>query len=280
MSRKTISNIKRFARICIKKGIKLNAAMVSNIIPSHRIDLQDRIFILMYHRVNSYRKNELSVNTTQFKRQLDWLKSQGFRNMRMTDLESGFVEKIDNSRRLIFTFDDGYEDNYINAFPLLKEYGYTGIFYLATNYIGTNKIYPLDIAESNRIEQNQIMNWRQVLDMLQEGMEIGSHTMNHSALTSISMEDARREIFESKKKLEQKLQIEISSFCYPGGYFEKQHTLLVKNAGYRSACTASPGIWRGHDLYELPRVPVLSSDIFFVFKQKLAGRMEWFRMIH
>lgn len=280
MSIKIISNIKRFARICIKKGIKLNAAMVSNLIPSHRIDLQDRIFILMYHRVNSYRKNELSVTTTQFKRQLDWLISQGFRNMQMTELESGVVEKIDSSPRLIFTFDDGYEDNYINAFPLLKEYGYTGIFYLPTNYIGTNKMYSLDIAESNRIEQNRIMNWSQVLDMLQEGMEIGSHTMNHTVLTRIFREDAKREIIESKKKLEQELQVEISSFCYPGGYYEKQHILWVKNAGYRSACTASPGIWRGHDLYELPRVPILSSDIFFVFKQKLAGRMEWFRMIH
>lgn len=280
MSIKTINSVKRFARIYIKKGIKLNAAVVSNIIPSHRTDLHNRIFILMYHRVNSYRKNELSVTPAQFRNQLDWLKARGFRHMRMTELESGLITKADNRPRLILTFDDGYEDNYVNALPILKEYGYTAIFYLAANYIDTSKMYPLDIEESNRLEQNRLMNWGQVLDMLREGMEIGSHTMNHSVLARISLEDAKREIIESKQKLEQKLQIEITSFCYPGGCFEEQHTLLVKKAGYLSACTASPGIWHGHDLFKLPRVPILSSDIFFVFKQKLSGRMEWFRMIH
>ena len=267
------------ARVYIKKGIKLNAALVSNAIPTRQTD-QNRVFILMYHRVNSYRNNEISVTPTQFRNQLDWLNRQGFRHISMAELESGLITRADNSPRLIFTFDDGYEDNYVNALPILKEYGYTGIFYLATNYIGTCKMYPRDIEESNRPEQNRIMNWSQVLELLGEGMEIGSHTMSHSILTRISPEDAKREIIESKKKLEQKLQVEITSFCYPGSYFEERHVLWVREAGYRSACSAAPGTWKGHDLFRIPRVPVLSSDIFFVFKQKLLGRMEWFRLIH
>ena len=270
---------KMHARVKAKKGIKVIAAMVSRLIPVSRKD-QDGVFVLMYHRVNSYRKDELSVPPDRFRKQVEWLHRHGFRNTRMAELESGPITPARNGPAVIFTFDDGYQDNYSDAYPILRELGYTAVLYLPFSYIGTGEMHPRDRWESGRPEHNQILNWNQVQEMLREGMEIGSHTMGHKNLTRMSPEQAKREIFESKHMLEQKLQVEITSFCYPGGYFEEKHVRWVQEAGYRSACTTTPRIWRGHDLFMIPRVPVLSSDIFYVFEKKLTGRMEWFRIIH
>jgi len=266
-------------RVHAKKGIKIIAALASHAFPASRED-QDRVHVLMYHRVNSYRKDELSVPPDRFRKQVEWLHRHGFRNTQMTELESGSVATGDNGPRVIFTFDDGYEDNYVDAYPILREYGYTAILYLPYDFIGTSKMHPRDTLESGRPEHNRLLSWNQVEEMLNDGMEIGSHTMGHVNLIRMSPEQAKREIVESKHLLEQKLQVQITSFCYPGGYFEEKHVGWVQEAGYRSACTTTPRIWQGHDLFMIPRVPVLSSDIFYVFRKKLLGRMEWFRIIH
>ncbi|MBW1742942.1 MAG: polysaccharide deacetylase family protein [Deltaproteobacteria bacterium] len=270
---------KMHARVNIKKVIKVIAALVSNVFPVSRED-QDRVHVLMYHRVNSCRKDELSVPPDRFRKQVEWLHMHGFRNTRMAELESGSRATGNNGPRVIFTFDDGYEDIYTDAYPILREYGYTAIIYLPFDYIGTSKMHPRDVWESGRPEHNRLLKWNQVEEMLNDNMEIGSHTMCHVDLTRMSPEQARREIVDSKHALEQKLQVGITSFCYPGGYFEDKHVRWVQEAGYRSACTTTPRIWQGHDLFMIPRVPVLSSDIFYVFRKKLLGRMEWFRIIH
>lgn len=267
------------ARVNVKKGMKIAAALVSNVTPASRQD-QGRVCVLMYHRVNSYRNDELSVPPDRFRKQVEWLHMYGFRNTRMAELESGSIATGNNGPRVIFTFDDGYEDNYTDAYPILREYGYTGILYLPFDYIGTRKMHPRDTWESKRPEHNRLLSWNQVEEMLNDGMEVGSHTMGHTDLTRMSPEQAKREIVESKHMLEQKLQVEITSFCYPGGYFEEKHARWVEEAGYRSACTTIPRIWQGHNLFMIPRVSVLSSDIFYVFRKKLLGRMEWFRIIH
>lgn len=222
----------------------------------------------------------MSITPSQFHRQVKWLKDQGFKNMRMAELESLSGDITSDLPRVIFSFDDGYEDNYLEALPVLKEFGYSGIFYLTVDYISTDRMFSLDVEESSRLEHNRIMSWEQSAKLIDQAMEIGSHSLSHDLLISISAEQAEREIFESKQRLEEQLRTEITSFCYPGGYCNDLHVDLCKKAGYRSACTADPGIWQSHDTYRIPRISVLRSDNFFVFKQKVLGKMEWLKFIH
>lgn len=269
--------IKMRARVSVKRTIKTGAAIVSSFRPHS--DAGHGVVVLMYHRVNDFRNDELSVRTGEFRRQVRWLHDMGFRNMRIGDLES-LVERnepLPENRTVIFSFDDGYEDNFTTAFPILKEFGYTGMFYLTSDFIGTERMFELDIEESGRVEHNRIMNWEQASQLVHDGMEIGSHTMNHVILTKTPGDKARSEIEESKKVLENKLGIEITSFCYPGGFFDNSHENMLHKAGYRSACTADMGIFRGGDMLRIPRVGVLASDSLFIFKAKVMGRMEWFK---
>ena len=264
--------VKMKARIHVKRGVKLAAAAASAFVPPRT---SHRIVVLMYHRVNGYRGNDMSVSPDAFRAQVRWLRHAGFENVRLSDLESRAAPGVD--RGVVFTFDDGYEDNFLEAAPVLREYGYTGAFYVPVDFIGAQQMDVRDARESNRIEHNRRMSWEQLRELLGEGMEIGSHTMSHPRLNRVSSDQARREIFDSKRELEGRLGVEISSFCYPGGCYDQTHLALVEAAGYRSAATASPG--RLENLFEIPRLAVQASDSLFVFKRKVTGRLSWFTWV-
>jgi peptidoglycan/xylan/chitin deacetylase (PgdA/CDA1 family) len=125
-----------------------------------------------------------------------------------------------------------------------------------------------------------MLNWQQVTRMIQEGMEIGSHTLTHADLDRVPPDRVRSEIEGSKRKLEQELGLRVTSFCYPSGRFTAETASMVRDSGYLSACTTKIGIWNGHDLFSIPRIPVMSSDVFMVFKQKMTGRLGGLRHIH
>lgn len=234
----------------------------------------------MYHRVNDYRNNEMSIPVQEFRRQVAWLKEQGFQNMRMAELESMAPDSKLTASRVIFSFDDGYEDNYVEALPVIKEFGYSAIFYIPYEHIGKRDMFPRDIKESNRLEHNRIMDWEQVKNIHKAGMEIGSHTLTHNDLTRMSDTQAKKEIFESKTKLEEKLGDKITSFCYPGGYFNEKHVNWTEEAGYSSACTTITGCYQKESLFKVPRIAVLASDRFFIFRQKILGDIKLFKLIH
>ena len=270
--------LKMRARIGVKRFIKSNTALFSNLISTPESG-PGKIIILMYHRINSYRNNELSVKEHEFRKQVGWLKENRYRNMRISELESLADTEKPESHRVIFTFDDGYEDNIINALPILKEYGYTGMFYIPFGFIGTNIITTRDQQETNDYEKNRRLSWKQIERLIAEGMDIGSHTLNHQKLTDLTPDMAWQEITESKKKLEEKLGVAITSFCYPGGRYDKTHIDMVARAGYKSACTASPGRFDSTNLFTLPRLAVQASDSFYIFRKKIEGKIAFLKMV-
>jgi peptidoglycan/xylan/chitin deacetylase (PgdA/CDA1 family) len=282
VSFKIFPAFKRISRVYAKKGIKLSQAFLASIRHIEPIHFTNTIAVLMYHRINSYRHNELSVHPRDFVRQVRWLKENGFINMKMSEFESMNSGDSITGRRVIFTFDDGYEDNYTGAFPILKEYGYTAIFYLATEFIETNRMYPRDVYESNNIEENRIMKWNQIKLLIDEGMEVGSHSLTHPLLTHLTDDEARKEIVNSRLKLEEKFSIKITSFSIPGGAYFDRHIDMVRQAGYKSCCTTRYGFCQRQDnLYTLPRIAVLSSDVFFVFERKLSHQLDgWLTIVH
>jgi peptidoglycan/xylan/chitin deacetylase (PgdA/CDA1 family) len=161
------------------------------------------------------------------------------------------VQTITTGRELpphpiMITFDDGHMDNYTNAFPIMKKYGFTGALYIVGNYMGADGF----------------MDRGQILEMYEAGWDVGSHSMNHLDLTKLSDKDLRREIIGSKKTLEETLGIEILSFAYPFG--AKNNTILgrVQAAGYIAAMgaegyTDSQGAW---NLFNLQRVEIKGSE--------------------
>lgn len=147
---------------------------------------------------------------------------------------------------ILITFDDGHIDNYTNAFPIMKKYGFTGVLYIVGNYLGADGY----------------MNREQILEMHDAGWEVGSHSRNHLDLTKLNPQDQRSEIVGSKENLESVLGIDILTFAYPFGAKNASVMDYVKFAGYIAAMgaegyTDSQGEW---NLFNLQRVEIKGTE--------------------
>lgn len=155
-------------------------------------------------------------------------------------------------RTLAITFDDCYRDN-LPAAQVLADCSLPATFFLPTAYIGTDHVFPWD----RRLPRLPNLTWEDVGAMRRLGFEIGSHTVTHADLGTVSAEKARREIMESKAILEDRLGTRVRWFAYPFGgarNFRAEWLPLVQEAGYEGCVSAHGGfIYRGAASKVLPR---------------------------
>ena len=216
------------------------------------LDLGTRI--LCYHRVNDEKTDYLSVPSARFREQMKFLRTEGYKSIGLGELLSGST----NGKNVVITFDDGYLDNYENAFPIMREYGFSGTIFCIGNKLGERSYLSKD----------------QIREMGREGFEFGSHTLSHRDLPGLNLTEKRREIGESKSFLENELGERIAFFCYPRGLYDSETVELVKKAGYLAACSNRPGsndVANGMNPYLLKRTEIAPHDSLDDFKKKLAG---------
>lgn len=206
--------------------------------------------ILMYHYVRSVDEASdplgyrLSVTPERFGEQLAYLHEQGYTSVTMAELAGCLRGETRCPAKIVaLTFDDGYEDSYRAALPLLQQYGLRATFYIVPNFVGSPGY----------------MSWEQVRAMHAAGMEIGSHTMNHADLTGLSLEEARVEIGESKRVLEEQLGAPVVSFSYPAGSNTPELAIAVRDAGYSNAVTTAQDIGFA-EMFRLARRRVLGGE--------------------
>lgn len=198
--------------------------------------------VLMYHYIRDFNDSadqigiNLSVNPTDFAKQLDLIKERGYTTITFADIASGNVPP----KSIILTFDDGYGDFYANAYPELKKRNMKAVSYIIVN----------DIGKDNYMTGNQIV------EISKNGIEIGSHTMSHPDLSTASDTKSQKEIIESKSFLENLIGDKVMSLCYPSGKFTNTTEKLVREAGYLYAVTTKSGITKFTDDFALNRYRV------------------------
>jgi peptidoglycan/xylan/chitin deacetylase (PgdA/CDA1 family) len=204
----------------------------------------------MYHYVSEppadadiYRR-DLSVTPANFEAQLAWLQSQGYESITLTDL----VYHLSRGwplpdKPVILTFDDGYRDNYTNAFPLLQEYGYTGTFFLVTG--------PIDF------ENPDYLTWDMVEEMHQAGMDFQPHSYRHLDLRGTGLDFLIFEILAPKEAIEARTGETPRFYAYPSGRYDDRTIAVLKSANYWGAVITEQGATHTSDgLFELVRVRV------------------------
>lgn len=194
-----------------------------------------KVPVLMFHYVRTVDKTkdplgyDLSIEPTSFEHILKYLVEKHYNSVHAADLVAAHDALINNSPNplpenpIVITFDDGYEDFYTTALPLLKKYGFT-----ASTAIITHKH-----------DGVQFMTQDQLKEIHAAGIEILSHTQNHVDLRIAP--DAKAEIDQSKVELEKLLNTKIDGFVDPSGDYNLQTILLLKLAGYKIAFTTKPG---------------------------------------
>ncbi len=216
--------------------------------------------ILTYHHVGipsgKWRLN--TVSEKSFDYQMNFMKRHGFEVISFDDLVEGIKKGHEFSRNtVVIQFDDGYEDNYKYAFPILKKYGFPAIIFLISDKVG----------------KPDFLTWDQVKEMEKYNILAGAHTRHHAYLPRLNLTQAQDEIAGSKKIIEDNLGHSIDYFCYPSGGFTVDVKRLVKDAGYKAAVTTNRGKDRWNvDLYELKRIHMSNTD------DQYSGLILWFKL--
>lgn len=238
--------------------------------------------VIMYHRVVND-ATEAGVHGTYvtkdiFEKQMEYLKSQGYETVTFKDLvNNGYKKRFDRDKKwIMLTFDDGYTDNYDIAYPILKKYGYRGIIYLVSD-LDFNR---WDVEEKSNPERKfSLMSIDQLKELKEYGIEFGGHTKTHPRLGKISLDDAKKEIEESKAVLEERLDEKLISFAFPYGDLNEDVKAIAKNVGYEFAvATDSGSLIFSEDLYEIRRIGIFPTNNMFNFKRKVSGKYNFIKI--
>ncbi len=207
--------------------------------------------ILMYHHIAVPKHpNPYFVAPEIFDQQMKWLVDNGYHNVSYEMFYQAMIGRAHlPPKPFVLTFDDGDRDQYENAFPILKKYGYSAMFYIVTRYTASPAY----------------MSWDMLHTLVHNGMEIGAHTLSHPNLARLPLSAARYELEKSKAVLEYKLGIPIYYMAYPGGAYSRAVVQAVFQAGYRSAVTVRHSVYHVHNenLFLVPRIHIDSDMASF-----------------
>lgn len=230
--------------------------------------------ILMYHSVGG-NGAFFTVKSENFEWQMDYLKKNNFRTLFLAEL-AGKMEKgeILNSQNIVLTFDDGYEDNYRNVFPILKKHNFRATIFLTTDFIGKE-------MGSRNNPPLKMLNWEQILEMDASGLvDFQPHGASHAELNAIADANAEKEILESRKILEEELSKKCDFFAYPRGKYNEKIIELLKSNRFKGAVTVREGVTKKNDaLFELKRNSIDSKTTKIQFIGKTSYSVEIFRKI-
>ncbi|MBI4358114.1 MAG: polysaccharide deacetylase family protein [Candidatus Omnitrophica bacterium] len=218
--------------------------------------------ILCYHRVNDQDRSYLSVPISDFEEQMRFLWEHEYETVSLAvPVSLPLVARNGGGKKpIVITFDDGYRDNYENAFPIMSKFGFKGVIFLIVDRMGSDHFLTKD----------------QIKEMSQAGFEFGSHSRSHLDLASLEREGKYHEISSSKSLLSNELGMDIRFFCYPCGRYDQESVASVKEAGYLGACSNDPGSNNGKcDPYLLKRTEIAPHDSLYDFEKKLAGAYDW-----
>ena len=219
--------------------------------------------ILMYHHIADPppdadpTRRDLSVSPQAFEAQLRYLVGAGYQPITLRDLVYHLTLDVPLPEKpIILTFDDGYEDNYTNAYPLLKKYGFVGTFFIVTE--------PVDK------ERDGYMSWAQIEIMHTNGMEIGAHSYTHLDLRGKSVDYIVWQAVGSREAIEARIQQPVRFFSYPSGGYDEQVVNVLQSANFWGAVTTETGTHQSsRQPFELRRIRVRGSDTLDAFALKL-----------
>lgn len=204
------------------------------------------VLVLNYHKIANEHKS-LSVTLDDFEQHMKWLQEYGFTCITPGQLYDFVANGADLPEKpVLITFDDGYKDNYTNAFPIMKKYGMKGTIFVVTGFLGVYDNY---------------LTWDQAKELLEAGFNIESHTYSHKSMTEASDEDITKELVKSRQTIKEKLGIDSDFMAYPTGTYNLHIAELVKEAGYKGAFTIKyDNVSRDSNVYALERVPVFHTS--------------------
>lgn len=211
--------------------------------------------VIYYHSVDKNADNELTITPDMLEEQLNYINDNNYITITMEELYEHLQKnKPIPEKSILITFDDGYMNNYTEAFPILKNLNMKATIFC----IG------------NSLDGSYYLSEEAIKEMSDYGIDIQSHTVNHLHLDTLSYDEQLLELKNSKEILEKITGKEIISIAYPFGDYNEDTIKAAKNSGYKLAFTTNLGLSdRDDNIYELDRIYISSYYDMDTFKKLL-----------
>lgn len=201
--------------------------------------------VVYFHSVDPSEANEVIISPDKLKQELQYIKDSGYTTLTMTEVYNYLINnKPIPEKSILITFDDGYMDNYTNAFPILKELNMKATIFLI----------------SGGIDNGYYLSTDQIKEMSNYGIDFQSHTVNHKYLDELSYQEQLKEVTESREAIKKITKKDVIAIAYPYGNYNNDTLKATEKAGYSLAFTTDRGLAdRNDNKLELNRIYVSSN---------------------
>lgn len=227
----------------------------------------NNIKVLMYHRVLKQKPEKDTkwhyVTMDNFEKQMKLLDKLGYTTVTFADYVLFREGKLTLPKKsIILTFDDGYQDIYDNALPIMQKYNIRAVLFV----MGNRRLRSAEWDQKEGEDPCYLMSDDQIKETDSLGFEIGAHSMNHLNLINLSSEELKYEIMRSKSKIESILEKPVYTFSYPYGSVDKRVQEVALNSGYEFAC----GVYTGpasfvQNTHDIRRIAIKENTGILVF---------------
>jgi peptidoglycan/xylan/chitin deacetylase (PgdA/CDA1 family) len=240
-----------------------------------------RIVVLMYHAITAHDEadpEQRTVSRDRFADQMRWLKELDYPVVPLrsaaAQLRAGAVERT----AVVLTFDDGYRSFYDHALPVLLEHGYPATMFLVPGAMSGRR--PLDAMPE---VLGPLIDWGQARELVRLGIGVGAHGMTHRKLAQLPGEEARGEVVDSRRALEDALGIRVEEFCYPYGSFDAFSPAveaMIRDLGFGAICANIAGHnFSASDAFQLKRLRISwLDDSRAEMRKQCAGAYNWYAL--
>lgn len=235
--------------------------------PLRQLDVPDdgvRVAVLGYHDFSEKEaETAMRIRTSKFRKQMEVIRQLGIPVIPMADFaawKDGLKEIPEKA--VVITIDDGWKSTYTDAYPILKEFGYPFTVFLYKDYVDGG---------------GKALTTAMIKEMMKHGATVGSHSVTHPFPQAVKANRKRgveryskfldKEMGESRRFLESKFGVPVTTYAYPGGFFTEEMLTKSEEVGYTHLFTVQPGkVKRMNPNETLPRYIILGNyDKIFDF---------------
>jgi len=246
----------------LQNKIKKN---ISSIISSINPFYSNNSFALTYHSINDSNHKLTSqlyqLSIDNFKKQINYLNNNNFTSTNISNI-------FDKKNHYTITFDDGYDDLYQICLKLLNVQNINCLIFLCPIFVKSKKRGYLSISQIEELSQYK-------------NIEFGSHSYSHKNLQKLTLKDLEFEILDSKKWLEDNLNLPIRTFAYPFGKYDDRSLKILKSSDYNHAFNTKFGFVNNKkNNFEIPRIDIWNNDTISDFALKIKGKFNWLNFFY
>lgn len=233
----------------------------------------DRIPVLMYHRLGDSHNDweqKYCVSPKRFAAHMHKLAKNGYTACTIEDFMGWLNKKIQlPDKSFLITFDDGFLGVYEHAVKILNELGWSATIFLVSNLIGKQDYWTQTQNPNGHIYP--LLELKHIKHMQEMGFAFHSHTRNHHDLSTLSVDELKKELAGSRKDLEDLLGEQVTYLAYPFGRFNDNTVSIAQSSGYEAAFSTQPGFNRSEiDAFKIRRIDVFGTDTPRMLKRKIS----------